>query len=70
MGLFSRKKSDEELIKESAEAQQAELEGKDTKKQEEGLGDSKLAIEVTKIQAQMEGLNEFRKITKERFKRN
>ncbi len=70
MGLFSRKKSDEELIKESAEAQQAELEGKDTKKQEEGLGDSKLAIEVTKIQAQMEGLNEFRKITNERFTRN
>jgi hypothetical protein len=70
MGLFSRKKSDEELIKESAEAQQAEAEGKDSKKQDDGLGDSKVAIEVTKIQAQMEGLNEFRKITNERFTRN
>jgi hypothetical protein len=69
MGLFSRKKSDEELIKESAEAQQAEAEDKG-KKQDDGLGDSKLAIEVSKIQAQMEGLNEFRKITNERFTRN
>ena len=70
MGLFSRKKSDEELIKESAQAQQAELEDKDSKKQDDGLGDSKIAIEVSKMQAQMEGLNEFRKITNERFTRN
>lgn len=70
MGLFSRKKSDEELIKESAQAQQAELEAKDTKKDDDGLGDSKVAIEVSKMQAQMEGLNEFRKITNERFTRN
>lgn len=70
MGLFSKKKSDEELIKANIEAQQAELESKETKKDDNGLGDSKLGIEITKMQAQMEGLNEFRKVTGERFSRN
>lgn len=72
MGLFKRKLSDEEMIKANIEAQQAELEAKDSgnKKSDDGLGDSKLGIEVTKIQAQMEGFNEFRKITNERFTSN
>ncbi|MFA6073368.1 MAG: hypothetical protein WC758_04610 [Candidatus Woesearchaeota archaeon] len=73
MGLFSKKKSDEELIKANLESQQAELESKGSSNKnsdDNGLNDSKIGIEVTKIQAQMEGLNEFRKITNERFTRN
>ncbi|MGV8162917.1 MAG: hypothetical protein ACP5N2_06320 [Candidatus Nanoarchaeia archaeon] len=72
MGLFSRKKSDEELIKENLEAQQAEIETKDSgnRKSDDGLGDSKIGIEISKIQAQMEGLSEFRKVTNDRFTRN
>jgi hypothetical protein len=71
MGLFSRKKSDEEMIKANLEAQQAEIEDKSAgKKSESDIGDSKIGIEVTKIQAQLEGMNEFRKATNERFTRN
>jgi len=70
MGLFSKKKSDEELIKANIESQQAELETKDSKKSDNGLEDTKIGIEVTKIQAQMEGFGESRKITNERFTRN
>ncbi len=69
MGLFTKKLSDEELIKQNIASQQAELEEKENanKKDEDSLGDSKLAIEVTKIKAQLEGLAEQRKATGERF---
>ncbi len=72
MGLFSRKKSDEDMIKANLESQQAGLEEKNTNsnKTDEDMGDSKLGIEVTKIQAQIEGMNEFRKATNERFTRS
>lgn len=71
MGLFKKKLSDEELIKANIEAQQAELEAKSAgnKKDEDALGDSKLAIEVTKVKAQLEGLGEQRKAVNERFSR-
>lgn len=71
MGLFKKKLSDEELIKKNIEAQQAELEEKEAakNKKDDDLGDSKLGIEVTKIKAQLEGLNEQRQAVNERFSR-
>ncbi len=71
MGLFKKKVSDEELIKKNIEAQQQELEEKEAanNKKEDDLGDSKLGVEVTKIKAQLEGLNEQRQATNERFSR-
>ena len=71
MGLFKKKLSDEELIKKNIEAQQAELEEKEAakNKKEDDLGDSKLGVEVTKIKAQLEGLNEQRQAVNERFSR-
>lgn len=71
MGLFKKKPSDEELIKKNIEAQQAELEEKEASKKDDkdDLGDSKLGVEVTKVKAQVEGLNEQRQITNERFSR-
>lgn len=69
MGLFSKKLSDEELIQKNIAAQQAEVESKNAsnKKSDDSLGDTKLAVEVTKVKAQLEGLNEQRKATNERF---
>jgi chromosome segregation ATPase len=71
MGLFKKKLSDEEMIKKNIESQQAELEEKEAakNKKEDDLGDSKLGIEVTKIKAQLEGLNEQRQTVNERFSR-
>lgn len=71
MGLFKKKLSDEELIKKNIEAQQAELEEKEAakNKKDDDFGDSKLGIEVTKIKAQLEGLNEQRQAVNERFSR-
>ncbi len=71
MGLFKKKLSDEELIKKNIEAQQAELEEKEAakNKKEDDLGDSKLGIEITKVKAQVEGLNEQRQAVNERFSR-
>ena len=71
MGLFKKKLSDEEMIKKNIEAQQAELEEKEAakNKKNDDLGDSKLGIEVTKIKAQLEGLNEQRQAVNERFSR-
>lgn len=71
MGLFKKKLSDEEMIKKNIEAQQAEIEEKEAanSKKEDDLGDSKLGVEVTKIKAQLEGLNEQRQATNERFSR-
>jgi len=72
MGLFKKKLSDEELIQKNIDAQQAEAQAtNDTgNKEDNGLGDSKLGVEITKLQAQLEGLNEQRKATNERFSRN
>ena len=71
MGLFKKKLSDEELIKKNIESQQAELEEKEAAKNKKGddLGDSKLGVEITKIKAQLEGLNEQRQAVNERFSR-
>ncbi|MCF7865838.1 hypothetical protein K9M18_00180 [Candidatus Woesearchaeota archaeon] len=69
MGLFSKKLSDEELIQQNIAAQQAEATDVNTKKDEDGLGDSKLAMEVSKLKAQMEGMGEQRKATNDRFSR-
>ena len=68
MGLFKKKISDEEAIQKNIQAQQAEIESQSSgNKQDDSLGDSKLAVEVTKLKAQIEGLNEQRKATNERF---
>jgi len=67
MGLFKKKLSDEELIQQNISAQQAEIENTGSDKKDDGLGDSKLAVEITKLKAQLEGLNEQRKATNERF---
>lgn len=70
MGLFKKKISDEEAIQKNIQAQQAEIESQASgNKQDDSLGDSKLAVEVTKLKAQIEGLNEQRKATNERFSR-
>lgn len=70
MGLFGKKLTDEERIQKNIEVQQAEVEVTDAnKRDEDSLGDSKLAVEVTKLKAQLEGLNEQRKATNERFSR-
>lgn len=70
MGLFGKKLSDEELIAKNIAAQQAEATVTTTNKEEDGLGDSKVAIEVSKLKAQMEGAVEQRKAVNERFSRN
>ena len=69
MGLFKKKISDEEAIQKNIAAQQAEIEAVagEGKKDEDALGNSKLAVEITKLKAQIEGLNEQRKATNERF---
>ncbi len=71
MGLFKKKLSDEEQIKQNIEAQQAELEEKEAakNKKDDDMGDSKLGIEITKLKAQVEGLNEQRQAVNERFSR-
>lgn len=72
MGLFKKKLSDEELIQKNIAAQQAEAQAVNDvgNKEDNGLGDSKLGVEITKLKAQLEGLNEQRKATNERFSRN
>lgn len=67
MGLFKKKLSDEELIQQNIAASQAGADDVSEKKKDDGLGDSKLAVEITKLKAQLEGLNEQRKATNERF---
>jgi len=69
MGLFRKKLSDEELIKKNIEAQQAEIEEKETAKdkKQDDFGDSKVGIEIIKIKAQIEGLNEQRQAVNDRF---
>lgn len=71
MGLFGKKLSDEELIAKNIAAQQAEAEpaANAGNKDEDSLGDSKLAIEVTKLKAQMDGAVEQRKAVNDRFSR-
>ena len=71
MGLFKKKLSDEELIQQNIAKQQEEAQATadGDKKDEDALGDTKLAVEVTKIKAQLEGLNEQRKASNERFSR-
>lgn len=67
--LFKKKLSDEELIKQNIESQQAAIEDQGKQKNEDDFGDSKLGVEVTKIKAQLEGLNEARQAVNERFSR-
>jgi hypothetical protein len=69
MGLFKKKVSDEEAIQQNIQAQQAEAEQKSVKKDSDVLGDSKLAIEITKLKAQIEGFQEVRKANADRFQR-
>ncbi len=66
-GLFKKKLSDEEAISQNIAQQQAEAQEDTTKKKEDDMGDSKIAMEVTKIKAQLEGLNEQRQAVNERF---
>ncbi|MFH1649725.1 MAG: hypothetical protein ABIA93_04205 [Candidatus Woesearchaeota archaeon] len=70
--LFGKKKmSDEDRIAQVQKDQQAELEAQsaDSQKKDAGMGEGKLAIEITKINAQLEGQVEVRKATSERFSR-
>ena len=66
-GLFKKKLSDEEAISQNIAQQQAEAQEDTSKKKEDDFGDSKIALEVTKIKAQIEGLNEQRNAVNERF---
>ena len=66
-GLFKKKLSDEELIKKNIDDKQSASEADNTKNKGPDFGDSKLGLEVTKIKAQLEGLNEQRQAVNERF---
>jgi chromosome segregation ATPase len=67
--LFKKKLSDEDLIKANLESRQAEVETSSSDKKQDDLGDSKLGVEVIKIKAQLEGLNEQRQAVNDRFGR-
>lgn len=69
MGLFGKKgKSRDELIAEAQELNEEDV-GTDEKKSEVSTGNGKIDIELTKIQGRLEGLDEVRKASSERFSR-
>ncbi len=66
MGLFKKKLSDEEMIKQNLANEQAEIEQKNAKPADE-LQNQNLGVELIKLKAQLEGLNQQRLATNERF---
>ncbi len=71
MGLFGKKQPDrDEIIKQGlADAEAAAASAGQSSEKEVKTGNDKVDIELTKIQAQLEGLSEFRKANSERFTR-
>lgn len=68
MGLFGKKgKSRDELIAEAAELNAQPVQ--EQKKDDVSTGNQKIDIELTKIQGRLEGLDEVRKASSERFSR-
>ena len=72
MGLFGGKKKDrDQIIAEGIVQSEAEVASAGQDKKEDGFssGNAKLDIEIIKIKAQLESLNEVRKANSERFSR-
>jgi len=66
MGIFKKKLSDEEMIKQNLANEQAEIEQKTAKPIDE-FQNQNVGVELIKLKAQLEGLNQQRLATNERF---